>query len=379
MRFATRAIHAGQPPDPATGAVTIPIHLSTTFAQESPGKHKGYEYSRVQNPTRAALEECLASLEEGGKALAFASGCAASTAVLTLLSRGDRVIAGIDLYGGTRRLFKHVFQPLGICFEYVDTSDIRAVKKAMTRKARMVWVETPGNPNLSITDIRAVAELTKKSGAWLVVDNTFATPYLTRPLTLGADIVIESCTKYLGGHSDLVGGAVVVRDESLGKQLAFYQKTAGAVPSPFDCWLLLRGIKTLPLRVESHCANAQRVAEFLAGHRRVKRVSYPGLANHPGHQIAREQMRLFGGMVSFELKGSAQDARKFVSSTKLCRLAESLGGVESLIQLPSTMSHASLSEEERRKAGISDSLVRLSVGIEDVQDIIEDLDQALSE
>jgi cystathionine beta-lyase/cystathionine gamma-synthase len=375
--FATRAIHAGQAPDATTGAVVLPIHLSSTFIHDAPGEPREFEYSRTQNPTRAALETCLASLEGGEHALAFASGCAAITAVLSLLSPGDHLVATSAIYGGSFRLFKHVFAPLGIGFDLVDATNPANVRAAIKPKTRMLWMESPTNPTLSIIEIRKIAAIARKHGLLLVVDNTFATPYLQRPLELGADIVVESCTKYFGGHSDLVGGACIVKDAKLGERLAFYQNAAGAVPSPFDCWLILRGTRTLAVRMERHCENAMKVAKFLEKHPRVAKVYYPGLSSHCGHSVARRQMLKFGGMVSFEVKGTMEDAKRVTASTRLFLLAESLGGVESLIEHPATMTHKTVPREDRVKGGLTDSLIRLSVGIEDASDLIADLRSSL--
>ena len=387
----TRAVHAGTHPEPVTGAIMTPIFMTSTYVQESPAKHKGFEYSRSHNPTRYALEECLASLEwprggvSGGvtptkgeaRGLAFSSGLGATDTVMKLLRAGDRVVAGNDLYGGTYRLFTKVYERFGIQFSFVDTTDPRAVASAFEAETKLLWLETPSNPLLKITDIAALATLARDRGALTAVDNTFATPHLQRPLEHGADIVVHSTTKYLGGHSDVVGGAVVVRDLALGEQLKFLQNAAGAVPGPMDCFLTHRGVKTLHVRMERHCANADRVARFLAAHPRVARVHFPGLPDHPGHAVARRQMSGFGGMVSFELKGSVEDGMAVCSRTKLFACAESLGGVESLIEHPPSMTHASIPPEVRRKAGLADGLIRLSVGIEDPDDLLADLDAAL--
>ncbi|MDQ7780419.1 MAG: PLP-dependent aspartate aminotransferase family protein [Planctomycetota bacterium] len=377
LRFATRAIHAGQEPDASTGAVVIPIHPSSTFLFDAPGKPGAYEYSRTQNPTRAALEECIASLEGGSRAVAFSSGCAAMMAVLNLLVAGDHVVAGDQLYGGALRLFKHLIEPRGIAFEHVDTRNVGNIMAAIRPNTRMVWVETPTNPVMRIVDIQETARITKGCGVWFVVDNTFATPYFQRPLELGADIVVESSTKYFGGHSDLVGGVCAVNDARLGERLAFYQNAAGAVPSPFDCWLQLRGIKTLHVRMERHAANALKVASFLEKHPRVARVYYPGLRSSPQYATARKQMSGFGGMVSFEVRGTDRDAMRVASATKVFMLAESLGGVESLIEHAATMTHAKISKPERARGGLAETLIRLSVGIEDAADLVADLDRAL--
>jgi cystathionine gamma-lyase len=375
--FSTRAIHAGQPPDPATGAVIVPIYATTTYAQEAPGQHKGYEYSRSGNPTRTALETCLAALEEGERGLAFASGLAATTAVLSLLKPGDEVVAASDLYGGTYRLLERVFKPWGLVTRYTDDINPAGFARLLTPAVKLVWIETPTNPLLQILDIAAIAEAAHKAGALLAVDNTFASPYLQRPLALGADLVVHSTTKYLGGHSDVVGGAVIGRGELL-QPIAFYQNAAGAVPGPFDAWLTLRGLKTLALRMERHCANARRLAAWLGEQPQVERVYYPGLPNHPGHEVAKRQMRDFGGMISIRLKGGAEAAKRFLPRTRLFSLAESLGGVESLVCHPATMTHASIPAELRRARGVDDGLIRLSVGIEDADDLQEDLRQAMA-
>ena len=378
MRFATKAIHAGIEPDPATGAIMTPVYLTSTYAQSAPGQHKGYEYSRSDHPTRAVLERNLAALEGVEYGLAFASGLAAENTVLNLLKAGDHVLATRDLYGGTYRLFEQVWAKLGIEFSYADGEDIDALRRAFRPNTRLLWIETPSNPMLAIVDLRAACELAHAHGALAVVDNTFATPYLQRPFEFGADIVVHSTTKYLGGHSDVVGGALCVRDCVLYEQLKFYQNAVGAVPGPLDCFLVLRGIKTLALRMRQHCENARRIAEYLANHPEVQQVRYPGLPSHPGHELARRQMRDFGGIVTVELKGDVERAMRFLSSTRLFTLAESLGGVESLMCHPATMTHASIPPEERARIGITDTLIRLSVGIEDVDDLLEDLEQAIA-
>ncbi len=370
-RFETRAIHAGSEPDPLTGAVVPPIYAVSTFQQEAPGVHKGFDYSRADNPTRQRLERALAELEGAKYAAAFASGVAATAAILTLLEPGDHVLAGDDLYGGTYRLFEQIYRKYGLAFDYADLSDPANVR--LRENTRLIWLETPTNPLLKIIDIQAIAE--RKGDALLAVDNTFASPYLQNPLELGADLVLHSSTKYLGGHSDLIGGAVMTNDPELYERLKFVQKSVGAVPSPFDCFLVHRGIKTLAVRMKAHCENALKIAQFLAAHPKVERVYYPGLEGHPGHEVARRQMRDFGGMVSFELGG---DVRAFFKTLKVFTLAESLGGVESLANHPATMTHASIPKEERERRGIRDSLVRLSVGIEHPDDLIEDLERALA-
>jgi cystathionine gamma-lyase len=375
--FSTRAIHAGQDPDPATGAVITPIYATTTYAQSAPGQHKGYEYSRSGNPTRTALETCLASLEGGERGLAFASGLAASTAVLAQFKPGDEVVAAADLYGGTFRLFEGVFKPWGLVARYTDDPRPAGFEPLLSRSTKLVWVETPTNPLLQILDIRALADLAHRAGALLAVDNTFASPYLQRPIEQGADLVVHSTTKYLGGHSDVVGGAVVGRAELLAP-IAFYQNAAGGVPGPFDCFLTLRGIKTLAVRMERHCASARALAAWLTEQRGVERVYYPGLPSHPGHELARRQMKDFGGMISIRLKGGGEAARCFMTRTRLFSLAESLGGVESLVCHPATMTHASIPAEVRAARGVDEGLVRLSVGIEDVEDLQDDLSRALA-
>jgi cystathionine gamma-lyase len=377
MRFATRAIHAGVEPDPATGAIMTPVYLTSTYAQSAPGQHKGYEYSRSDHPTRAALEHNLAALEGVEYGLAFASGLAAESAVLHLLQSGDHVAATRDLYGGTYRLFERVWAKYGVEFSYADGEDIDALRRAFRPNTKLLWIETPSNPLLSIVDLRAACELAHAHGALAVVDNTFATPYLQQPFEFGADIVVHSTTKYLGGHSDVVGGALCVRERALYEQLKFYQNAVGAVPGPLDCFLVLRGIKTLALRMRQHCENARRIAEYLAQHPEVKQVRYPGLPTHPGHALARQQMRDFGGIVTMELHGGAARAMRFLSSTRLFTLAESLGGVESLMCHPATMTHASIPPEERARIGITDALIRLSMGVEDADDLLEDLAQAI--
>jgi cystathionine gamma-lyase len=374
--FATRAIHAGQDADPATGATVVPIYATSTYTQAGPGQHKGYEYSRSGNPTRTALETCLAALEGGERGLAFASGLAASTAVLSVLRPGDEVAAAADLYGGTFRLLERVFKPWGLNARYTDDPSPDGFRKILTPATKLVWIETPTNPMLQVLDIAAIAGVAHAHGAKLAVDNTFASPYLQRPLELGADLVVHSTTKYLGGHSDVVGGAVIGPKELLAP-IAFYQNAAGGVPGPFDAYLVLRGLKTLAVRMERHGQNASTLAEWLTKQSAVDRVYYPGLPGHPGHAVAAKQMRNFGGMVSLRLKGGAEAARRFLSRTKLFALAESLGGVESLVCHPATMTHASIPVEVRTARGVDDGLIRLSVGIEDVDDLREDLRQAM--
>jgi cystathionine beta-lyase/cystathionine gamma-synthase len=375
--FSTRAIHAGQPADPTTGATVVPIYATSTYTQAAPGQHKGYEYSRSGNPTRTALETCLAALESGERGLAFASGLAATSAVFgALLRPGDEVAASADLYGGTFRLIERVFKPWGLVARYTDDAEPAGFAKIITPKTKLVWIETPTNPLLQILDIAALADLAHKHNALLAVDNTFASPYLQRPLELGADIVVHSTTKYLGGHSDVVGGAVIGKRELL-EPVKFYQNAAGGVPGPFDAYLTLRGMKTLAVRMEKHCANAVELADWLRAHPRVEKVYYPGFKAHPGHEVARKQMKAFGGMISIRVKGGTEAARKFMSSTRLFSLAESLGGVESLVCHPATMTHASIPVEVRTARGVDDGLIRLSVGIEDVADLKADLAAAL--
>jgi cystathionine beta-lyase/cystathionine gamma-synthase len=376
LRFGTLAVHAGQAPDPSTGAIMPPIYQTSTYAQEAIGKHKGYEYARVSNPTRTALEANVAALEGGDGGAAFASGLAAIEALAKLHSAGDHIVCGNNVYGGTDRLFRQVLARLGLEFSFVDTRDTSALEKSMRKTTRLVLVETPTNPVMHITDIRAAAKIAHDAGARLVVDNTFATPYFQRPLELGADAVVHSSTKYLNGHSDVVGGIVVTSNAEILDGLRFLQKAAGAVPGPMDCWLVLRGTKTLHARMEHHDRNGRRIAEWLEGNARVKRVHYPGLAAHPQHELAKKQMRGYGGMIALEL-GSRAKAEAVCSRTRIFTLAESLGGVESLISHPLTMTHAAVPKETRDALGITEGLVRLSVGIEDVEDLIADLDHAL--
>ncbi len=377
LGFSTRAIHAGQAADPATGATVVPIYATSTYTQAAPGEHKGYEYSRTGNPTRHALEECLAALEGGEQGLAFASGSAATAAVLSRLRPGDEVVAAADLYGGTYRLLERVYRPWGLVTHYTEDPSPAGFAKLITAKTKLVWVETPTNPLLQVVDIQGVAEIAHRAGALLAVDNTFASPYLQVPLALGADLVVHSTTKYLGGHSDVVGGAVIGSVELL-QPIKFYQNAAGGTPGPFDCWLVLRGIKTLAVRMARHCANARQLATWLVERSAVRQVYYPGLPSHPGHELARKQMRDFGGMISVSLKGGKEAALRLLTRTKLFSLAESLGGVESLIGHPATMTHASIPAEIRQARGIDDGLVRLSVGIEDVDDLQRDLRQAMA-
>ena len=372
--FETRAIHVGQEPDEATGAITVPIHLATTFVQPAPGQHRGYEYARTSNPTRVALERSVAGLEGARHGFAFASGMAAEDALVGLLRPGDHVVLGLDAYGGTFRLIARMYGERGIEWSAADMTDVETLASALRPETRQVWLETPTNPMLSVVDIAAAADAAHSVGALLVVDNTFATPYLQNPLGLGADVVVHSSTKYLGGHSDVVGGLIAVDDDGLAERLAFVQNAAGAVPSPFDCYLLLRGIKTLAVRMDRHCDNAAAVAEFLVGHPAVDRVLYPGLPDHPGHEVAARQMRGFGGMVSCILRDGEAAAVDAVSSTQVFRLAESLGAVESLIEQPSTMTHLSVADSP---LAVDPGLVRLSVGIESIEDLLADLAQAL--
>jgi len=376
MEFETRAIHEGQEPDPATGAVTTPIYQTSTYVHEEVGKHKGYVYSRSGNPTRAALEQCLASLESADHGFAFASGMAATTTVLQLVNPGDRVVCVNDVYGGTYRLFSKVLEPKGYDFTFLPAEEIsRNLAPALDERTRLVWVETPTNPLLNVVDIRAAAEAAHAVGALCVVDNTFASPYLQRPLELGADIVVHSTTKYLGGHSDVIGGFAATTDPTIAERLAFLQNSMGTVPGPFDSWLVLRGLKTLAVRMERHCENARRIAEWLDSHPAVEQVRYPGLASHPDHDIAREQMSDFGGMLSFDLAGSKEDTLAVLRSTTIWQLAESLGGVESLIEHPGLMTHASTADSG---FPVPENLIRLSVGIEAADDLIADLEQALA-
>ena len=378
--FATRAIHAGQKPDPSTGAIMTPIYATSTYVQESPGVHKGYEYSRSQNPTREALEACMADLENGSRAFAFASGLAATSTILELLDSGSHVVAGNDLYGGTWRLFANVRErSAGLAFSFADMTSEGALRAAMTPDTRMIWVETPTNPLLSVVDLSMVARIARQAGALAVCDNTFATPWIQRPLDHGFDLVVHSVTKYLNGHSDMVGGMVVVGDNpELGDWLAFLQNAVGGIQGPFDAFLALRGLKTLHLRMERHCGNALAIARFLESHPGVRHVHYPGLAGHPRHDLARRQMAGYGGMVTAVLDTDLAGTRRFLEACRLFALAESLGGVESLIEHPAIMTHASVPREIREEIGIGDSLVRLSVGIEDVDDLIRELDSALT-
>jgi cystathionine beta-lyase/cystathionine gamma-synthase len=374
--FATRAVHAGQAPDPSTGAVMTPIYQTSTYVQAGLGKNKGYEYARTQNPTREAWERCVASLEGGTYGFAFASGLASLDAVLKMLSKGDHVVSGENVYGGSHRLMQQVYSRLGLEFTFVDMRDIRNVEQALTKATRVIYCETPTNPMMNLADLAAVGDLAKAHGLIYVVDNTFATPFFQQPLSHGADVVLHSTTKYLNGHSDMVGGMLVTTRDDLAERLGFLQNSAGGVPGPMDCWLALRGVKTLPLRMRQHDANGRAIAEWLSGQKSVKKLYYPGLPSHPQHDLARRQMKGFGGMLSFDL-GDEGRARKFVESTRIFSLAESLGGVESLIGHPASMTHASVPRAMREAMGLTDSLIRLSCGIEDTQDLIADLEQAL--
>lgn len=376
MQFETACVHAGQIPDPATGAVMTPVYQTSTFAQQAVGKHRGYDYARTANPTRSALETNLAALEDGQFGLAFASGMAAIDTILRLLSPGDHVLAGNDIYGGTFRLFERLLRPYGLDFSYIDTTDLEQVISGLRTNTRLIWIETPSNPLLRISDITSIAKIAHSSAnpCLVAVDNTFATPYLQRPLALGADLVVHSTTKYLGGHSDIVGGAIIGKDDNYRERLAFIQNSVGAIPGPMDCFLVLRGIKTLAIRMERHTMNATRVSEYLSAHPMVQEVSYPFHISHPQVELARRQMRSGGGMVSFTLKGGASEAIRMAESTKIFTLAESLGGVESLIEVPAAMTHTSTTNSP---IAISPSLVRLSVGIENIDDLLADLSQAL--
>lgn len=380
MKFGTKAVHAGVEPDPSTGAIMTPVYQTSTYVQESPAKHKGYAYARGANPTRNALQKSIAALENGQFGLCFSSGMGATDAVIKLLKPGDEVITSNDLYGGSYRMFRHVFEKYGIVFHFIDLTTAENVRTLLNDKTRLLWIETPTNPLMNIVDIKAITALAKEKGDILVaVDNTFASPYLQNPLDLGADIVMHSVTKYLGGHSDVVMGALVVNDEKLYKDLAFIANSCGAVPGPQDSFLVLRGIKTLHLRMERHCINGRKVAGYLKAHQKIGKVYWPGFADHPNHEIARKQMRDFGGMLSFTLKSDdMKKATLLMESVELFSLAESLGGVESLINHPASMTHASIPKAERDKSGLVDSLIRLSIGVEDADDLIADLDQALS-
>jgi len=378
MKFATKAIHAGQEPDPTTGAIMTPIYQTSTYVQEAPGKNKGFAYARGKNPTRIALEKCIAALEGAKYGICFSSGMGAIDAVAKLLKPGDEVITGDDLYGGTYRLFTKVYENFGIKFHFINVMDPATIEQHVNKNTKLIWIETPTNPMMNIVDIEACSKIAKKHQLILAVDNTFASPYLQNPIEFGADIVMHSVTKYLGGHSDLVMGALVTSDDGLYERLAFILNSSGANPGPQDCFLVLRGIKTLHVRMDRHCFNGRKVAEFLVTHPKVDKVNWPGFENHPGHALAKKQMKDFGGMISFSLKGNKlEDAFKIASSTQVFSLAESLGGVESLIGHPASMTHASIPAKEREKAGVVDSLLRLSVGIEDIEDLLADLRQAL--
>ena len=378
MKFATKAIHAGQEPDQSTGAIMTPIFQTSTYVQESPGKHKGFAYARGKNPTRIALEKCIASLENAKHGLCFSSGMGAIDAVAKLLKPGDEVITGDDLYGGTYRMFTKVYEPYGIKFHFVDLSNPENIRNYINSKTRLIWIETPTNPMMNIVDIEACSRIAKEHQLILAVDNTFASPYLQNPIAFGADIVMHSATKYLSGHSDVVMGVLCMNDDKLYEALAFILNSCGANPGPMDSFLVLRGIKTLHVRMERHCANGRVIAEFLKSHPKVDKVNWPGFTDHPGHLLAKKQMKDFGGMISFSLKGNSQEeAFKIASSVKVFSLAESLGGVESLLGHPASMTHASIPKAEREKAGVVDSLLRLSVGIEDIEDLLEDLKSAL--
>lgn len=378
MKLSTKLIHAGAEPDPSTGAIMTPIFQTSTYVQSAPGKHKGYEYARSQNPTRKALEDALAIIENGKYALAFSSGVAATDAVIKLLQPGDEVIAASDMYGGTYRLFTKVFEKFGIKFHYVDMHNAENIKNYVNHNTKLLWLETPTNPLMNICDIEAIVAIAKPQNILVCVDNTFASPYLQNPLDLGADLVMHSVTKYLGGHSDVIQGCLVMNDADLREKLYFLQKSCGAVPGPMDCFLVLRGIKTLHVRMQRHCENGETIARWLRNSLKIAKVYWPGFEDHPGYAIAKKQMRGFGGMISFELKNdSAEEVKRVLSSTNLFALAESLGGVESLINHPASMTHASIPREERIKNGLSDSLIRLSVGIEDADDLIADLAMAI--
>jgi len=379
MKFATKAIHAGQEPDPTTGAVMTPIYQTSTYWQKAPGDNKGYEYSRGTNPTRKALENCMAALENGQFGLAFSSGMGATDAVMKLLRPGDEVITGNDLYGGSYRMFTKLYAPYGIKFHFIDLSDPENIRPYINENTKQIWVETPTNPTMQIVDLSAVAKISKEHKLLLTVDNTFASPYLQNPLDLGADLVMHSATKYLGGHSDVVMGALMMNDEKLYKELFFIYNATGATPGPQDCFLVLRGIKTLHLRMKAHCENGQQIAAFLKDHPKVDKVYWPGFPDHPNHDIAKKQMRDFGGMISFTLKeASLEETFRVASAFKVFTLAESLGGVESLVNHPVTMTHASIPKADRDRVGVTDNLLRLSVGVEDVEDLLEDLERVLS-
>ncbi len=377
MKFETKAIHFSQNSDSATGAIILPVYQTSTYQQEAVGKHKGYEYSRTGNPTRKVLENVIAELENGKYGLAFASGLAAETAVFQLLKTSDHIVAGADIYGGTYRLLEKVFKQWGLKASFVDVDDIKNFERAIKKNTRLIWIETPTNPLLKIIDIKKLSEISKSNKLLLAVDNTFASPYFQRPLSLGADIVVHSTTKYISGHSDIIGGAVVTSDKQIYENLKFYQNAAGAVPGPWDCWLVLRGLKTLAVRMKEHGKNAMFLAGYLEKHPKVRRVFYPGLKNHEGYLVAKDQMQGYGGIISFEINGGFENVEKFISGLKLFTLGESLGGVESLVCYPAKMTHASIPLKEREKLGIKDNLIRLSVGIEDKTDLLKDLMQSL--
>jgi len=378
LGFETRAIHAGQSPDPVTGAIMTPLYLTSTFVQSSPGKHTGYEYSRTSNPTRKAYEDCIASLESGKHGFAFASGCAASTTIMHLIKSGDHVVTCDDMYGGTFRLFDKIIRHNGIDFSFVDLTDANNLTSAIKENTKMVWIETPTNPMLKLVDIKKIVEIAHKKNILVVVDNTFMSPYYQRPLELGADIVVHSATKFINGHSDIVGGVLVVNDDKIAEKIAFLSNSMGPIASNFNSFMCLRSLKTLPLRMKAHQENAIEVSQFLAKHKKIDSVIYPGLETHPQYALAKEQMHGFGGMISFEMKGGLPEARSFLEKVKVFALAESLGGVESLIEHPAIMTHASVPKENREKLGITDGFVRLSVGVETVDDLIADLEQALN-
>jgi len=376
--FATRAIHAGQEPDPSTGAIMTPIYMSSTFVQSSPGVHKGYDYSRAGNPTRSAYEKCLANLESGRHGLAFASGCAAATTIIHILKQGDHVVCFDDVYGGTFRLFDKIIKNNGIDFSFVDLSDVDRLQAAIRPNTKMIWIETPTNPLLKLADIGTITKIAKSKGILTVVDNTFMSPYFQRPLEVGADAVVHSTTKYINGHSDIIGGAIIVNRDDLAEKLYFLQKSMGAVPGNFDSYMAMRSLKTLPIRMEAHQKNALVVSKFLEEHQKIEKVVYPGLTSHPQHALAKKQMSGFGGMVTFFVKGGLKAAQTLLENVRVFALAESLGGVESLIEHPGIMTHASVPADQRRARGIDDSLIRISVGIESTEDLLKDLDSALS-
>ncbi len=379
MKFATRAIHAGQHPDPTTGAIMTPVYLTSTYVQESPGVHKGWEYSRTHNPTRRAYEDCIANLESGKYGFAFASGCAASTTIMHMLKQGDHIVAFDDMYGGTFRLFDKILRHNGLEFTYTDLTHVENFANAIKPNTKMVWLETPTNPTLKLTDIAAIVKIAKSKNILVVVDNTFMSPYFQRPLELGADIVVHSATKYIGGHSDIVGGVAVTSDDKIAEKIAFLSNSMGGVQGAFDSFLALRSLKTLPIRMKAHAESAMKIAHYLEAHPLVEKVVYPGLKSHPQHELAQKQMLGFGGMITFFIKGGLDASRKFLESVKVFALAESLGGVESLVEHPAIMTHASVPLEQRKKIGIDDSLIRLSVGIEDIDDLLADLKQAFDQ